>query len=363
MLDIAANTADFKFINVKGFPLKITDTGHPAVPFIPIRPPEPLEPCKDWAGEDLMILSSERAYTGVAVLPHAVPAVHSVHVSSTCREGNPHQLQNSQGPEDHLDDNLNSKNPQCERIFYPKKIGKAILNMLTADLLCTEAFMTWWLQTNVSNDFWVETPNLLVRVHVIPRRHFFTPTGWKDGGHLKNKLLENLGRVRSTTGISCKSHRALVPVHGVWSSHDEDQYPVLWVGRSLFARRPRPMQSLAASPGHVGPGLDWSDSPASPSNGEQVDLEMEQAGVGERGAPGGNHNPPEVDGPRDQERDHGAPSPDLQCGGGRYAQETGVDDVERVEDHRGRAQHQPPNACDKGTSDETHPGRHGGLEP
>ncbi|CAE7487110.1 GIP, partial [Symbiodinium necroappetens] len=193
VLDIAANTADFKFINVKGFPLKITDTGHPAVPFVPIRPPEPLEPRKDWAGEDLMILSSERAYTGVAVLPHAVPAVHSVHVSSTCSKGNPHQLENSQGPEDHLDDNLNSKNPQCERIFYPKKIGKAILNMLTADMLCTEAFMTWWLQTNVSNDFWIETPNLLVRVHVIPRRHFFTPAGWKDGGHLKNKLLENLG--------------------------------------------------------------------------------------------------------------------------------------------------------------------------
>ena len=363
VLDIAANTADFKFINVKGFPLKITDTGHPAVPFVPIRPPEPLEPRKDWAGEDLMILSSERAYTGVAVLPHAVPAVHSVHVSSTCSKRNSHQLENSQGPEDHLDDNLNSKNPKCDRIFYPKKIGKAILNMLTADMLCTEAFMTWWLQTNVSNDFWVETPNLLVRVHVIPRRHFFTPTGWKDGGRLKNKLLENLGRVRSTTGISCKSHRALVPVHDVWSSHDEDQYPVLWVGRSLFARRPRPMQSLSASPGHVGPGLDWSDSPTSPSNGEQVDLEMEQAGVGERGATSGDRNPPEVDGPRDQERDHGAPSSDLQCGGGHHTQEIGVNDAGRVEDHRRRAQHQPPDACDKGTSDEAHPGCHGGLEP
>ncbi|CAE7328612.1 RE1 [Symbiodinium sp. CCMP2592] len=69
VLDVAENTADFKYINVRGFPLKITDTGHPAVPFVPIRPPVSGEARKDWAQEDLVILNSESAYTGVTQ-PH-----------------------------------------------------------------------------------------------------------------------------------------------------------------------------------------------------------------------------------------------------------------------------------------------------
>ena len=363
VLDVAENTADFKVINVKGFPLKITDTGHPAVPFVPIRPPAPYESHKDWASEDLKILSSECAYTGVCNLPQVVQAVHSVLVASTGSGEQPEVPETPQAPENLLDDNMHVKNRMCDRIFYPKKIGKAIVNMLTADVLCPEAFMTWWRQTNVSNDFWIETSELLVRVHVIPRRYFFSPTGWRDGGVMKSKLLNVIGRVRSTTGISCKSHRAIVPVHDVWGSLDEDQYPVLWVGRSLFARRLRPMRNFPASHDHVGPLIDRSASLATTDHREQVDMEVEQSGANGRSFACGNHHPPSLDGPRTQERHHGAQGADRSHQGGHDPQEAQLHETRRVEGSGDGTPHRPPREGDPRTGDAFDTRRDGGLEP
>ena len=46
---------------------------------------------------------------------------------------------------------------------------------LTGDSLNEDLFATWWANTELVNDFWIELPHKLVRVHITPRRRFFDP--------------------------------------------------------------------------------------------------------------------------------------------------------------------------------------------
>ena len=137
-------------------------------------------------------------------------------------------------------------------LFYPKKISREAYNMLLADTLNVETFVAWWKSSSVSNDFWVEGENVLARVHVTPKRTFFSPRGWTtDNCEHKEALLETLGSIRSTSGISCKTYRGLVPVHGPWQQDKDDrQYPVLWIGRSLFNRQSMPLRTSASLEEH-----------------------------------------------------------------------------------------------------------------
>ena len=79
------------------------------------------------------------------------------------------------------------------QIFYEKKIDPAVKNMLLADSLNHEAFLNWWCSSAVSNDFWIEHPERLVRVHVIPRKSFFHPRKWQTQYGLRDLLLHCLG--------------------------------------------------------------------------------------------------------------------------------------------------------------------------
>ena len=47
--------------------------------------------------------------------------------------------------------------------------------MLTSDVLNEDMFATGWASTDLVNDFWIELPLKLVRVHITPRRRFFDP--------------------------------------------------------------------------------------------------------------------------------------------------------------------------------------------
>ena len=107
-----------------------------------------------------------------------------------------------------------------------------------ADKLSPVPFMTWWNSTSISNDFWIEGEQTLIRVHVIPRKTLFNPGRWNTNspGH-KEALLRLLGNLRTTEAVSCKTHREYHPVHGGWRGTEDDAFlPMLWVGRAVFSR-------------------------------------------------------------------------------------------------------------------------------
>ncbi|CAE7603954.1 GIP, partial [Symbiodinium microadriaticum] len=64
------------------------------------------------------------------------------------------------------------------KIFYDKKIDGTVRDMLSGDILNEELFSVWWATTDIKNDFWLELPHKLIRVHVTPRRKFFDPRRW-----------------------------------------------------------------------------------------------------------------------------------------------------------------------------------------
>ena len=72
---------------------------------------------------------------------------------------------------------------QYPRIFYAKKLDPAVSVMLTADVLNPEAFLSWWSRTGLTQDFWIETNDKLVRVHLVPRKSFFDPRKWQSKQH------------------------------------------------------------------------------------------------------------------------------------------------------------------------------------
>lgn len=43
-----------------------------------------------------------------------------------------------------------------------------------------ETFLNWWHQQHdMGRDFWIEREDVLLRIHVTPRRTFFDPRTWK----------------------------------------------------------------------------------------------------------------------------------------------------------------------------------------
>ena len=65
------------------------------------------------------------------------------------------------------------------RLFYEKKIDPAVKVMLLGDILNADIFLEWWSKTELQNDFWLETNDKLVRVHITPRKNFFDPRDWR----------------------------------------------------------------------------------------------------------------------------------------------------------------------------------------
>ena len=247
ILDVNENRADFKNLHVKDLQLIITDTGHPAVPVRPIFVEAALAQGDGWDGAEVKILSERAQYTAFAV------ETVSVHESSVQEQ--PLRSFSTPSPESSSRELAkvaetsvghtrsspkSSTRSSCEerQVFYPKKLGTAVKGMLMADKLSPVPFMTWWNSTSISNDFWIEGEQTLIRVHVIPRKTLFNPGRWNTNspGH-KEALLRLLGNLRTTEAVSCKTHREYHPVHGGWRGTEDDAFlPMLWVGRTVFSR-------------------------------------------------------------------------------------------------------------------------------
>ena len=217
VLDLGGNCASFRKLGEGELTLLETAGGHPAILIdqgLNTRPDVSLLP-KKWEAHGIEVLCPRVVYmtrSGDDGLD-SIPGSTSSHI-----------------------------NP---KIFYDKKIDPAVRDMLVADVLNETVFLAWWSKTQL-HDFWIETPEKLVRVHTTPRKYFFDPRSWNTPHALqREQLMMQLGSVRETCGIGCMSQRLLSNVAEVWidkSVHATDGYPVLWVGRSVFNR-----QAIASS--------------------------------------------------------------------------------------------------------------------
>ena len=245
IIDIERNQASFKHLELASMDLQITDTGHPAFPIQPSKLPETCLAPPNWESAEIQIFSLAGQYTrdcgsglsGKGFAGDQIGIVTGVCATSwmvstpDVVEEETGSTVSDEGPQD--------KDPGFKHVFYPKKIGAAAKNLFLDEKFNPETFASWWSSTNISNDFWVENEDLLVRVHVIPRRSFFSPSHWRTSDAArKHSLLQSLGAVRTVHAISCKSLRELPITHGTWEAESDDTcMPVLWVGRSVFRRR------------------------------------------------------------------------------------------------------------------------------
>eukprot|EP00439_Symbiodinium_sp_Y106_P027969 s1500_g3.t1 len=180
IIDVAMNRASFRTLGVEDMRLTITDTGHPAFPIQPAALPQAFEAQSTWDNAEIQILSREGQYMTTECFGNGSSGCDGVRgvsqrgafstswmVSSTASCEDPDQIQpgvnyNDVRPED--------PQPRYRHLFYPKKIGSAARNALLDVNFNPETFAAWWSSTNISNDFWIENDEVLVRVHVIPRR-------------------------------------------------------------------------------------------------------------------------------------------------------------------------------------------------
>ena len=304
--DIEAQELSMARLGVQGLPVEQSDTGHPAVPVtsFPSGSPPVLAPG-----------------SGVIWIP-----ISQAYMSETAASD--HARGDGEAP-------FHSK-------FYPKKVPKEIENLLQATPLASASFYSWWKGANQSKDFWIETPNEMLRIHVSPRQFGFNPWKWNTvHGHLKTSLVQCLDGRRITECIPVLEEGTHVKVfeHAVKSresSFDDAVFAScgLWIGRSRFTKA-NPLgipTSLAlvtnASPGQlldlamedaqrrdhqgVGDGARSSGQPpvAAPGvapdahRGPQGDARLQQRAGPHEGhhpaVPGGAHRP-------SQERGHRSP--------------------------------------------------------
>ena len=271
--DIERHEADFKALGLTKYQLSLTNTGHPAIPVSPKRSPGLVFPSEeDWGTDEVRILSQAGGqYTAFMTSSVAEPSadarpvVHEHEAPCKTQQGSMYEI-----PEDTYE----------APIFFSKKIDNVIKGMLLDGNFNHELFLAWWSQTQVRNDFWLEGPCTWTRVHVIPRRACFDPRKWKTPSATQREvLLEHLGRVRSTFSVSCHSHRPLDPLHHVWRESEESP-AVLWIGKSIFAKRPPLLRA----------------APLADGQGDPEHMEPHQGGVDPVGLGGVDHMSQQLDG-------------------------------------------------------------------
>ena len=197
IFDVAHNVADFTALSLKAYPLLVTETGHPALPLVPA-------PVKVHPGQAHQ-WNAEASEIQIVPLSPQYGVVHEVHMLQVLS----HESTSGEG---YCKGSIGNNG---QKIFYPKKISTAVHNMLSMNGFCEHSFSIWWKDTNISQDFWIETQNSLIRIHVVPRRTLFNPLAWSTQHQAqKEALLDALGLVRSTWGIACGSHRGLPPILG-----------------------------------------------------------------------------------------------------------------------------------------------------
>ena len=180
--------------------------------------------------------------------------------------------------------------PHC-KLFHPKKVSVEVQNLLEQNTtISSSTYYLWWRGANQSRDFWMETADEMIRVHVCPRRDLFDPSLWQTQLHdLKGKLLQTLSGHRVTEVVPCLSEGLEVHrfVDDVFSAPGKLPWHGLWIGRSRFSKakpfadRPNSTNAstyltMADEQGRVDGRV------ASPRSG--VSLELDSAGVADPAA-------------------------------------------------------------------------------
>ena len=258
--DVELGRADFTKVGLRGFELQMTTSGHPAIPIIPAKVAEDVS--TGLQAEDLR-LSSREQYTAYAV----------AHGSF--------------------------KTPSTFNIFFDKKLDPGARDMLCQEHLHQEAFLAWWKNTGTISDFWLESPEAWIRVHMTPRKVLFNPSTWQTRATLQREmLLQTAGEVRITEGVCCVTGRWLEPIVDHWKDGNigEHAFGFLWAGRTWISKRYSPNDLLSTS------DHGTRAMPATTS-GNQPDV---QGRAPQRGDSTWTCGPPDVGGRGAQSRDHGA---------------------------------------------------------
>ena len=258
--DVEMGRADFTKVGLRGFELQMTSSGHPAIPIIPAKVAGDVS--AGLQAEDLR-LSPREQYTVYAV----------AHGSF--------------------------KSPTTFNIFYDKKLDPGVRDMLCQEHSHQEAFLAWWKSTGTTSDFWLESPEAWIRVHMTPRKILFNPSVWQTRASLqKEMLLQTAGEVRITEGACCATSRWLEPVVDRWENgnFDEHAFGFLWAGRTWISKRYSPHDLLRA-PDHGARAMPTTTS------GDQPD---EQGRAPQRSHEVGPRCPSDMGSGGDQSRDRGA---------------------------------------------------------
>ncbi|CAE7197710.1 GIP [Symbiodinium sp. CCMP2592] len=235
--DVAENRADFTRVGLTGVELVTTSSGHPAIPIVPAKAcsgPERLV-----IGETVSSGSSQYTAFALSVLRHV-----------QCESGS----SRTTGPEDTTTKTTTPPTPTTVttkappfKILYDKKLSPVVKELLTQDQLHGVSFMNWWEKTKINPDFWLERDSMWHRIHVVPRRALCNPSTWKTQHTVqKNILLQSVGDLRVTEGFCCRSGKPLEVAVDQWTHGGGDSsFPLLWVGRSSFAKVKPPLSPQA----------------------------------------------------------------------------------------------------------------------
>lgn len=220
--DIKKNKASFGALDLPGVSLGFTSTGHPCLDVTNFSSPVPKWPEEvDWSMTETFVPSTQE----------------NSGVETFARNGEAYMA--------------SSLDKGWHKLFYPK-VEKHIEELMLIGDLPGETFLHWWHQQRESDrDFWVESEDVLVRVHVTPRRTFFDPRTWRTKDHtLKTQMLEALGDQRITTCVPCTSNNLVMKFEHEWRADHGARADFLWVGRSIFKRQAR-KQQVAAQPNSI----------------------------------------------------------------------------------------------------------------
>ena len=122
------------------------------------------------------------------------------------------------------------------KLFYPK-LSPSAEEFLCRDPFPHELFLNWWKQNEITKDFWIETTDCMIRIHVTPRRTPFDPRRWQTSSDtLKKQLMSRLGEVRTSTFVPCYNHTMPIEVQHEWQCDPGQRPEFLWIGRSPFCR-------------------------------------------------------------------------------------------------------------------------------
>ena len=209
--DIKENKASFGALGLPEVTLGFTQTGHPCLDVDHLSRPAPSWPEEvDWSTTEIFVPNHQHN-TG----EETVARNSGAYMASSLDRG-------------------------WHKLFYPKVENHVEELMLLGDL-SAETFLHWWhQQRDTDRDFWVESADFLIRVHVTPRRTFFDPRTWRTKDNtLKTQMLEALGDQRTTTCVPCTNSIRVLKIEHEWRTSHGARADFLWVGRSIFKRQAR----------------------------------------------------------------------------------------------------------------------------